>query len=98
MAGRPKGSGDISPRIRGAFIRGLLIHEQKTGKGLSELFAEAIEEQGILTVTDALAKYVPKQMDITTTNLTPEQWLEEMADGRKPESTGPAETIPRPVH
>ena len=98
MAGRPKGSSDISPRIRGAFIRGLLIHEKKTGKGLSELFADAIEKQGILTVTDSIAKYVPKEMDITTTNLTPEQWLEEMSDASKPESTGPADTIPRPIH
>lgn len=98
MAGRPKGRNDIASQIRGAFMRGLMISEEKTNKSLSELIADAIENEGILKVMDAISKYCPREMSLEVTELSPEQWLELMADECKSESTGTTEKIPRPVH
>lgn len=98
MAGSRKGRNDIAPEIRGAFKRGILIVQEKTGKGLSELIADAINEEGILKVMDAIAKYVPKELDVTNTEMTPEQWLEKMSDAGQPESTESADSVQRPVH
>ena len=77
-AGRPKGAHDISPIIRGAFIRALKIREDKKGKkSLSEIMSELLDDNpvGLLNV---LKGYVPKEIDITATDLTHEEWLDKM--------------------
>ncbi len=75
-AGRPKGAHDISPIIRGAFIRALKMREGKD-KSLSEIMSDLLDDNpvGLLNV---LKGYVPKEIDITATDLTHEEWLDKM--------------------
>jgi hypothetical protein len=93
--GKGKTRGDVAPKVR--FIVDNAIEKLGIQKCI-QMLADEIEEHGFSTTIPKLSQYFPKEMDITTTNLTPEQWLEEMADGRQSESTEPANTIPRPVH
>ena len=93
--GRGKTRADVAPKIR--FIVDNAI--EKLGmQACIDMLADEISENGFSNTIPKLSQYFPKEMDITTTNLTPEQWLEEMSDAGKPESTGPADTIPRPIH
>ena len=74
------------------------LAEKQVAQITIDMLADEIEKNGFSNTMPKLSQYFPKEMDITTTNLTPEQWLEEMSDASKPESTGPADTIPRPIH
>lgn len=100
--GRPHGSKDRKPRghntgpaIRGAFMRALKLLEEN-GKPLSQVWVELFEDDPATAMRLAIS-LMPKELDITTTDLTPEQWLEAMYE-HKSESTGAANTVPRPVH
>ena len=93
--GRPKGTRDVAPKVR--FIVDNAM--EKLGMQVCiDMLAEEILEHGFANTLPKLSQFFPKEMDITTTNLSPEQWLEDMSDASKPESTGPENTLPRPVH
>ena len=67
---RPKGSHDIAPQVRGAFLRALKLREDRRNKkSLSELIDDKLDED-VLGVLKAMAQFVPKEMllqaDITT--------------------------------
>ena len=63
---RPKGSHDIAPMIRGAFIRAAKQLEAK-GKPLSKLIYDHLEDD-FLNTLKVIASFCPKEMiaDITT--------------------------------
>ena len=63
--GRPKGSADIAPRIRGAFIRACEINKQR-GKDLTTLIADSLIDDPINTLK-AMASFNPKQMNVDMT-------------------------------
>jgi hypothetical protein len=56
---------DVSPKILGAFIKALYKLE-KEGKPLDLLLKKAIEEDGILAVLPAIARFSPKILDISS--------------------------------
>lgn len=60
---RPKGSHDISPMIRGAFIRAAKALESK-GKPLSTIIMQELEKDPLATIR-TMASFVPKELDIT---------------------------------
>jgi len=60
---RPKGSHDIAPMIRGAFIRAAKALESK-GKPLSTIIAQQLEEHPLETLR-TMSSFVPKELDIT---------------------------------
>ena len=68
MAGRPKGSHDIAPMIRGAFIRAAKGLEAK-GKPLSKIITDQLEEKPLETLK-VISSFIPKEMlieaDITS--------------------------------
>ena len=93
--GRPKGSRDVAPKVR--FIVDNAI--EKLGMNACiDMLVNEIQENGLAVTLPKLSAFFPKEMDITTTNLTPEQWLEAMSDAGKPESNEPADTLPGRVH
>lgn len=65
---RPKGTADIAPMIRGAFIRAAKMLEED-GKPLSLIIKDQLEERPLDTLK-AISSFVPKEMlidaDITT--------------------------------
>jgi hypothetical protein len=63
---RPKGSHDIAPMIRGAFLRAAKSLELK-GKPLSTLIERELEERPIETLK-ALASFNPTQKSIDVTH------------------------------
>lgn len=67
-------------------------------KSLSELIVDAIDDHGILKVLETMSKFIPKEMDVTQTELTPEKWLEMMADAGQSESAESKDSISGPVH
>ena len=100
--GRPFGSKDRRPRgpqtgpaIRGAFTRAIMLMEEN-GKPLSQVWVELFEDDPATAMRLAIS-LMPKELDITTVDLTPEDWLEAMHD-RKSESTNATPSLPRPVH
>ena len=64
-AGRPKGSADLAPMIRGAAMRALKHNENRV-KGLTMILAKSFVNKQLETLT-ALAKFNPSQSrkDIT---------------------------------
>ena len=60
--GRPDGSKDIAPMIRGAFIRACKVNEQR-GKGLTGLIADSLVRDPINTIK-AMASFNPRQMQM----------------------------------
>ena len=95
MAGRPKGSADFAPEVRGGLKRAMKIMEER-GKPISTIWLDLFENDPLNAMRLAISM-MPKEMDITTTNLSPEQWLEAMSD-RKPESNGPEDTVSGQLH
>ena len=91
-----KGRADISPEIRGGLKRAIKIMEAD-GRPLSTIWVELFNDDPANAMRLAISM-MPKEMDITNTNLSPEDWLELMADASKPESTKPTEDIQGPVH
>lgn len=86
---RPKNSRDIAPEIRGAFLRALKIREHEGKGSLSDMILAAIDDHGILKVLDVMAKFTPRSMDVTNTELSAEDWLERMANDNNSEREGP---------
>ena len=68
--GRPPGSHDITPQIRGAWKRACLIVEDR-GSSLSELIADAIEKD-VLAALKAIQGFLPKesQLDLRTSDFS----------------------------
>ena len=64
--GRPKGSHDIAPMIRGAFIRAVKGLEDD-GKPLSSLIREELENNPLATLK-AMAAFNPKESNVTQRN------------------------------
>ena len=99
--GRPKGSVNMNKRMeiagpmRGALVRAMKLMEAN-GKPLSEIWLDLFKNDPATAMRLAISM-MPKEMDITTTDLTPEQWLEAMYE-HKSESTSSTHTVPRPVH
>ena len=60
--GRPAGSHDITPEIRGAWKRACLIVEDR-GKSLSELIADAIEKD-VVTALKAIQGFLPRESKV----------------------------------
>jgi len=93
--GKAKTRGDVAPKVR--FIVDKAI--QKLGmQACIDMLAEEIQANGFSNTIPKLSQYFPKEMDITTTNLTPEQWLEAMSDASKPEGHGPEDTVQGQLH
>lgn len=57
------GAKDVAPRIRGAFLRAAKIAEEQ-GKSLTDFVLESMEKDFLGTLT-AIAKYCPKELDIS---------------------------------
>jgi len=93
---RPKGRPDLRPAIAGGLTRALKIMEN-SGKPISTVWTDMFEQDPVNAMRLAIS-LLPKEMDITTTDLTPEQWLERMSDVGQSESTEPADTVPGSVH
>lgn len=57
---------EVAPVIRSAFLRGLDLHCKAEGKTHSEIMADLIREEGLLTVMDKVAKFAERvsQTDI----------------------------------
>lgn len=66
--GRPKGSHDIAPMIRGAFIRAVK-GEEADGKPLSSLIREQLENNPLATLK-AMAAFKQKELNVTQRNTT----------------------------
>ena len=66
--GRPKGSHDIAPMIRGAFIRAVKGLEDD-GKPLSSLIREQLENNPLATLK-AMAAFNPKESNVTQREIT----------------------------
>jgi len=63
---RPKGSHDVAPMIRGAFMRAVrMIEEGKSKKSLSEIIMEQLTEHPLETLR-TMASFTPKEVDVTT--------------------------------
>ena len=92
---RPKGKRDVAPKVR--FIVDNAI--EKLGmQACIDMLADEIKENGFAVTLPKLAQFFPKEMDITTTNLSPEQWLEAMSDASKSEGNGPEDTVQEQLH
>ena len=61
--GRPAGSKDVAPMIRGAFKRAALALEQK-GRPLSLIIQEQLEEKPLDTLR-AISTFCPKELEVT---------------------------------
>lgn len=63
---RPKGSHDVAPMIRGAFIRAVkMIEDGKEKRSLSQIIKEQLEERPLETLR-TMASFTPKEVDVTT--------------------------------
>ncbi len=62
--GRPKGSHDVAPMIRGAFMRAARMVEEE-GKPLSEIIKEQLIDKPLETLR-TMASFTPKEVDVTT--------------------------------
>lgn len=94
-----KGRADISPELRGGLRRAIKAMEQD-GRPLSTIWLEMFEEDKFAAMRLAI-QMMPKELDVTTTELSPEDWLELMAESRdvgQSESTRSENTVPGPVH
>ena len=58
--GRPKGSHDIAPIVRGAFKRAVLQLEEK-GTPLSDLIAQEMEKN-VFAALRAISAFIPKEL------------------------------------
>jgi hypothetical protein len=96
MAGRGKRGQDVVGEIRGGLTR-YFKSQEAAGRPVSTIWAELFELDPVGAMRLAIST-MPKEMDITTTELTPEKWLELMADASKSESTNATEDIQGPVH
>jgi hypothetical protein len=83
-SGKRAGGRDFAPRVRCAFDR--VLEGMESRKELDPLLLAAMKEDPIGTISK-MASYAPKQLDITAVELTPEEWLERMADASEPEGT-----------
>jgi len=63
--GRPNGSADLAPMIRGAAMRALKYNENR-GKGLTLILADSFVNKPLETLT-ALAKFNPSQVKLDIT-------------------------------
>ena len=83
MAGRGSRGPDIASEIRGAFIRAVKARQmdwdsgKKKRKPLSTIMDELLEENPI-GLLNAMKGFVPKEIDITATEMSHEEWLERM--------------------
>lgn len=91
-----KSRADVTPEIRGALKRALKIMEE-SGKPLSTIWTRLFDDDPATAMRLAIST-LPKEMDITATTLSPEQWLEVMADGSKSEGADPEETLSGQLH
>lgn len=57
-----KARADITPEVRGAWLRAAKMQENK-GRGLSELIAEAMEKD-VLAALNAIAKFLPRESKV----------------------------------
>ena len=76
---RRKGDANIIADIRGSLRRAIKIMDE-SGRPLSTIWQEMFKEDPFQAMRLAI-QAMPKEMDITTTTLSPEQWLEIIADG-----------------
>lgn len=91
-----KARADLTPEIRGGLKRCLKLMEE-AGKPISTVWLDLFADDPATAMRLAIS-LLPKEMDITTTNLTPEEWLEAMADASKQESTDPEDVVPGQFH
>jgi hypothetical protein len=96
--GRPRGSHDVTPQIRGGLKRYFKMLEDK-GKSVSDIWRELFEKDAATAMRLAIS-IMPKELDITTTDISPEEWLEIMADkdDDKPESTESTGSLSGQLH
>jgi len=64
--GRPKGSHDIAPIVRGAFLRACKMVESRDKRSLAEIMADLLRDDPKACL-DAVSKFVPKEMLIEQT-------------------------------
>ena len=94
---RRKGDANLITDIRGGLRRAFKIMEE-SGKPLSTIWRQLFEEDPFQAMRLAI-QAMPKEMDITTTTLSPEQWLEIIADGAgQRESDQSADTAEGQLH
>ncbi len=84
MAGRPKGSSDTAPMIRGAFKRACLMLDDDgpKGEGLSTLILNSLKED-VRGTLQAIKGFVPRELDVQVDakELTHEEWLMKLNGG-----------------
>ncbi len=64
MAGRPKGSCEIAPKIRASINSAIDNMKSRTGKTLSEKLTDCLDADPISTL-NMVAKYMPKEVQIS---------------------------------
>ena len=96
---RPRNSADIAGDIRGALKRAMLIMEEgaKGRKPLSDIWLKLFENDPATAMRLAIST-MPKDMNVLTTTLDPEQWLELMSDASKSEGTEPKDSVSGQLH
>jgi hypothetical protein len=63
MAGRKKGSKDVAPMVRGAFVRAVKALEDG-GRPLSDIIREQLEKHPLHTLK-TISSFVPKELEMT---------------------------------
>lgn len=93
---RRKDSAEVGPAIKGALKRAMMILEERK-RPLSTIWVNLFEDDPATAMRLAIS-ILPKEMDVTTTNLSPEQWLEAMSDASQSESAEPATAVQEQLH
>lgn len=68
MAGRRRGSKDVAPMVRGAFVRAVKGLEDD-GRPLSTIIREQLEEHPLHTLK-VISSFVPKELEMTIDDAT----------------------------
>lgn len=90
---------DVRPEIRGALKRAIKIMEAD-GRPLSTIWLEMFQEDPFKAMGLAI-QLQPKEIEATVEHVTPEQWLEIMADAadaRESEGAESTDSVSGPVH
>ena len=97
--GRPKNSKEVAGKIRWIVDKALELLETKSGVDAAEMLCNEIIERGLTDTIPKFASFYPKEIHAEVSSISPEEWLERMADARsKSESTEPEATVPGQLH
>ena len=85
----------VAPTIRGAFLRAIERKENRDRVTFSEMMLEEIDEKGLLTVMDKVARFVERTSDVTVN--TEEETLADILTGlnaaREPKTAFPIKSV-----